>query len=131
MESRQLERLHGSFEARINRVLSGESPSFHIVSGEVPLRTQAMEWYSTAVQLSAAQLCTVARSRPLSAALKEDNVGFLVFATSEVAAVGEKEHRKIEKHVLGFVGRHATVSTGMASHPIGLAGVEEKRNHAC
>jgi hypothetical protein len=43
MELRQLERLHGYFGVRINRVLSGESPSLHIVSGEVSLRTQAMD----------------------------------------------------------------------------------------
>jgi hypothetical protein len=48
-------------------------------------------------------------------------VGFLVFATSEVAAV-EKSTERLKNMFLGFVGRHATVSTGMASHPIGLAG---------
>jgi hypothetical protein len=48
MESSKLERLHSYFGFRINRVLSGESPSFHMVSGEALLKTQALEWYSTA-----------------------------------------------------------------------------------
>jgi hypothetical protein len=73
---RQLERLHRDFEVRINRVPSGESPLLHIVSGEVPLRIQAMRWYSTTVQLRTAQLYTVVRRRPLSAALEEGMWGF-------------------------------------------------------
>jgi hypothetical protein len=73
---RQIERLRCDVEVRINRVPSGESPLLHIVSGQVPLRIHAMKWYSTAVQPRTAQLCTVVRRRPHSAALKKGMWGF-------------------------------------------------------
>jgi hypothetical protein len=75
MESTQRQTA-GAAAQRINRVPSGGCPLLHIVSGEVPLRIHAMKWYSTAVQLRTAQLCTVVRRRPHSAALNVGMWGF-------------------------------------------------------